>query len=62
MTRRYKRKKTRKLNRKRRKSIKTKKYKGGSGFRAKWVGIPNPREPTGFSWLNNNTMLRPCSN
>ena len=55
--------KTKKLNNRTKKSNKTKKasYKGGSGIRAKWVGIPNPKEPTGFGWLNNK-QFKPCSN
>ena len=55
--------KTKKSNNRTKKSNKTKKasYKGGSGIRAKWVGIPNPKEPTGFGWLNNK-QFKPCSN
>lgn len=68
MARRHKREKTRKRKTKkpynrRKKSNKTKKasYKGGSGLRAKWVGIPNPKMPTGFGWLDNK-QFKPCSN
>ena len=61
MTRRYKKRKTKKHTRRTKKYNKTKKYKGGSNFRAKWVGIPNPKQPTGFNWLDNN-KFKPCNN
>ena len=50
----YKRKKTRR--------VRFNKMRGGNpNFRASWVGIPNPNQPTGFGWLN-QTFLFPCNN
>ena len=64
------RKKRKSLKRKKKtRRVKINKMKGGNlpmhsinstpNFRAAWVGIPNPNQPSGFGWLD-PTFLFPC--